>query len=369
MAGLPSNFAQGARNLLENCAGMRAGQKLLILYEDPAEGIYEHALAEEIAQAAERAGIHAELESVPFAPEVADPPPALTRRMAAADRTLFLARLGDQIRFRPSMGEVNPVVSYALDSDMLASGFGQAHFGGLEEIKALVNGALASARQVRVTCPLGTDFAGPGVRFPQTGGDCTVTRFPMSVFTPAPAEGFRGRVAQAGFLVGTGSQYYAPYAAALEDVLFVRFEGTALLGFEGSARDVATARAHYERVAAKFGIDPWFVHSWHAGIHPGCAYRMPAGANIERWAAGAFGNPRVLHLHTCGNYPPGEISLNVIDPTVEVDGIRLWDRGRLCPERLAGGQAILDRYPCLARVFADPETAVGLGPDGRLSLA
>ena len=368
MAKLSADILQGARNLLENCAGMRKGQTLLILHEGPDAGIYDGTLAGAIAKAAETAGIRAELEEVPFAPQAADPSPALARRMAAADRTLFLARLGDQIRFRPSMGPINPVVSYALDAEMLGSGFGQAHFGGLLEIKALVNSALATAGRVRVTCPLGTDFSGPGVRFPAAGGDCTITRFPMSVFTPAPASGFAGRVAQAGFLVGTGSHYYEPYAVALEDVLLVEFDGTRIVRFEGSRRDAQTARRHYETVGARFGIDPWFVHSWHAGIHPGCAYRKAAAENVERWETGAFGNPRILHLHTCGDYPPGEISLNVIDPTVEVDGIRLWDQGRLCPERIPGGQRILDRYPCLARIFADPETEVGLGPDGRLTL-
>ncbi|MCB2123222.1 MAG: hypothetical protein KDD81_11955, partial [Rhodobacteraceae bacterium] len=256
-----ADILQGARNLLENCAGMRKGQTLLILHEGPDAGIYDGTLAGAIAKAAETAGIRAELEEVPFAPQVADPSPALARRMAAADRTLFLARLGDQIRFRPSMGPINPVVSYALDAEMLGSGFGQAHFGGLLEIKALVNSALATAGRVRVTCPLGTDFSGPGVRFPAAGGDCTITRFPMSVFTPAPASGFAGRVAQAGFLVGTGSHYYEPYAVALEDVLLVEFDGTRIVRFEGSRRDAQTARRHYETVGARFGIDPWFVHS------------------------------------------------------------------------------------------------------------
>ncbi|MCB2151405.1 MAG: hypothetical protein KDE06_09735, partial [Rhodobacteraceae bacterium] len=106
MAKLSADILQGARNLLENCAGMRKGQTLLILHEGPDAGIYDGTLAGAIAKAAETAGIRAELEEVPFAPQAADPSPALARRMAAADRTLFLARLGDQIRFRPSMGPI-----------------------------------------------------------------------------------------------------------------------------------------------------------------------------------------------------------------------------------------------------------------------
>lgn len=365
---MPANLTRGALNLLQNCAGLARGQKLLILCEDPAAGVYQADLAQAVAGVAESAGIATEIAEVPFNPDVIDPGPALTARMAGADRTLFLARLGDQIRFRPSMGRINPVVSYVLDTDMLASGFGQVHFGGLLALKALINDAIAGARSIRVTCPLGTDFSGDSVRFPETGGDCTVTRFPMSVFTPAPAQHFRGRVAQAGFLIGTGSHYYAPYSVALDDVLWVQFDGNRITGFDGSPRDVATARRHYQMVADRYGVDPWHVHSWHAGIHPGLAYPDSAGRNAERWSSAAFGNPRLLHFHTCGDYPPGEISLNVVDPTVTLDGVALWQSGRLHPERLPGGQAILDRYDCLATVFARPETDIGLGRDGRLTL-
>ena len=82
--------------------------------------------------------------------------------------------------------------------------------------------------------------------------------------------------------------------------------------------------------------------------------------NWERWGGAAFGNPRILHFHTCGAYAPGEISWNVIDPMIEVDGLPLWEAGRLHPERLPGGQAILDRYPCAAALFAAPDRDIGL---------
>lgn len=39
-----------------------------------------------------------------------------------------------------------------------------------------------------------------------------VSRFPMPVFTPLPAAEFSGIVALPGFLAGTGSLYYQPYA-------------------------------------------------------------------------------------------------------------------------------------------------------------
>ncbi|RST86924.1 hypothetical protein EJC49_08390 [Aquibium carbonis] len=357
----------GARNLLADCAGMRAGETLLVLHEDPTLGYYGPGLAEAVLEAAATMGIRATARAIPFDPDIDVPPADLRHAMLAADRTLFLARMGDQLRFNAELAAVRPIVCYALNRDMLGSVFGRAPYRAFVALKASVDAVLAGATSIRVTCPLGTDFSGPGVAFPGAKGDVTVARFPMSVFTPAPAAAYRGRVAQAGFLVGTGSKYYQPYGAALRDVLFIAFEGNHITGFEGDAADVDTARRHYAFVADRFGIDRDFVHSWHAGIHPGCAFPGQAGENLERWSGAAFGNPRLLHFHTCGAYAPGEICWNVVDPTVLVDGVAVWENGRLHPERVPGGSEILAAHPQVAAAFAAPAQAVGLAPHGRLS--
>ncbi len=363
-----SDLHHSVRNLLENCAAMSPGQSLLVLAEDPRHGMYGAGLGDRVAAAARAMGFTVELRQVPFTAEQPEPQPDLFEAMRRHDRTLFLSRLGDQIRFNDIVADLRPIVCYALDAEMLASPFGQADHRALQALKGLVNRALARAREIRVTCPLGTDFSGSGVGFPAGGGDTSVERFPLSVFTPAPAAGFSGRVAQAGFLVGTGSNYYQPYGIGLDDTLFVTFDGNRITGFDGRPVDVAAARAHYRFVAERFDIDPWFVHSWHAGIHPGCAYRQPSGNSLERWSGGAFGNPRLLHFHTCGGYPPGEISLNVVDPTIRIDGIAVWDAGWLHPERLEGGAELLRLYPSLRRICQAPARDIGLGPAGRLSI-
>ena len=109
-----------------------------------------------------------------------------------------------------------------------------------------------------------------------------------------------------------------------------------------------------------FGIDRNFVHSWHAGIHPGCGYYWNMRENYERWGGSAFGNPRLMHFHTCGSYAPGEISWNVIDPSIEIDGVMVWDRGVFHAELIPGGEEILSNYPCAAALFAQPEKEIGL---------
>lgn len=350
--------------MLLRCGGLTPGQSVLILTEPAGGGHYDAGLADEVARVAEALGLHATVREEPVGAR-ARPSAGALAEIGRADRTVFLSRLGDQMRFDPVLAAAAPVMCYALDPAMMASGFGRAHHAAFLALLDCLNAALAAAGEIRVTCPLGTDFAGPGARFPATAAEVSVRRFPLSVFTPVPAGGYAGTIAQAGFLTGTGRTFYDPYTLPLDDVLRVRFEGTRITGFDGP--DAARAEAHYRHVGGVTGNDAFHVHSWHAGMHPGCAWTLPAGEDMVRWGGGAFGNPRILHFHTCGETAPGEISINVVDPTIRLDGVALWEDGRLHPDRVPGGAEILARYPDAAALFADPAREVGLAPSGRLA--
>ncbi|WP_298848974.1 hypothetical protein [uncultured Ruegeria sp.] len=358
----------GAENLLVRCGGLTAGGQLLVICEDAANGYYDAEITGAIIDCARQNRINTAVQTVPFDPMGPLVPEDLKTAMKTADRTLFLSRTGDQIRFDAGMTDVRPIMSYALDAGMLSSGFGRANYSGFVKLKNAVNALLANAGRIHVTCPLGTDFSGPGAAFPRTGAaDVSVTRFPMSVFAPVPAQGFSGVLVQDGFLVGTGSKFYDPYGCDLREPLAIRFEDNLLTGFNGHPMDVHCAQMHYEKVGQMFDLDPLTMHSWHAGIHPGCAYTTPAQSNFERWSGSAFGNPRLLHFHTCGHYAPGEISLNVLDPTIRVDGVAIWDAGVLRADLLPSGAEILDQYPCIKSVFDSPAQQVGQSANGRLS--
>jgi hypothetical protein len=360
---------KGAHNLLVNCAECQSGDKLLIVRETDDFGYYDPELCMSIKRVADELGLVTELFDVPLSRKVCDPCDALARKMQGANCTVFLARLGDQIRFRPKNSANTQIISYALDREMLASPFGTIDYQAFEALKGLVNNAIFSGSEIHVTCPAGTDFKGAVATKPLTVADTTLKRFPVSVLAPVSGKGFRGRIAQNGFLTGTGSQFYTPWSCELKETLFVNFEDTRITGFEGSARDVAAAKAHYEFVGNKYGIDTYYLHSWHAGIHPGCEFKEQAGHYFERWGGGAFGNPRILHFHTCGAYPPGEISLNVLDVTVRVDGVPVWEDGELYVSRIAGGEKLLDAYPDMRAIFEKPATQVGQAENGQLMYA
>ncbi|SLN58820.1 hypothetical protein TRL7639_03262 [Falsiruegeria litorea R37] len=364
---LRSELRLGAENLLITCAGLAAGDRLLVLQEEPDNGYYDQGIVDAVVETARELDMQTDLRTVPFAPMGGAISADLVAAMKQTDCTIFLSRTGDQIRFDASMAGIRPIMSYALDAEMLASGFGRADYAGFVALKNAVNALYAGANEIRVTCPLGTNFSGPGAAYPLAGAaDVSVTRFPMSIFAPVPANGFSGVVMQDGFLVGTGSKFYDPYGCDLREPLAVHFDNTRLTHFSGHEMDVHCAQMHYEKVGKMFDLDPLTMHSWHAGIHPGCAYPMPAAENFERWSGSAFGNPRLMHFHTCGHYAPGEISLNVLDPTITIDGVAVWKEGVFDPKCVPGGAAILARYPCMQAVFNAPAQEVGQGSNGRL---
>ena len=354
------NPKAGARNMLVNCASAGAGERLLIAYEPPDFGYYDADAVPCVIDAARDIGLTVETIDVGFSADKPHLTPELIAAFERADIILFLARLGDQLRFSDMPPGKRIVVSFALDAWLFGTGFGTTHHTAMMTLKHKISQAMAGAEHVRVTCPKGSDFSGKPDMPAEDIGDTTILRFPMSVFQPVPARRFSGRVALCGFLTGTGSLYYDDYTLEFDGPVFAHMHQGRLTGFEGSDVDVAAANAHYDRVSSMFGIDRNFVHSWHAGMHPGCGYTRNARDNYERWGGSSFGNPRILHFHTCGAYAPGEISWNMLDPTIEIDGIRVWEDGVFHAERLPGGQKVLDSYACAAHIFGNPVKDIGL---------
>ena len=396
-------LAQGARNLLVRCAGLRPGASVAVVHEDTALGWYD--LAAPLAVVAEARALGADPVLVPVGAPGNEPDPDAVAAVAAHDCIIFFSRIGDQDRFaKPAPGKTL-VMCYARDAAMLASPYGRADHRALLDLGAAVDRILSGARRVRISCPLGTDLrrpgggrrnewsesdesdesdgsagtdrgggtatpdgangapgpdlpagaSGSGGRGPDRDGEgMAVRRFPMGVHRPVAAAGFSGRVALSRYLTSTGSKVYEPASLALETPVMAEVAAGRLVRLDGEPGLVDRIRAHYRMVAERFGLDASAVHSWHAGIHPGCTYSRGVGEDPDRWANNVFTHPRLVHFHTCGAEPPGEICWTVPDPTIEVDGVALWEGGRLRPQALAPSRDCLSRWPLLERLFAAP---------------
>jgi hypothetical protein len=354
-----SELARGARNLLVNCAGVEPGDTILIVHENPDLGWYD--LDAPMAVAAEAGKLGATVLMVEAGAPENQRDPGLADAIAAHDCVIFFARIGDQDRFADPAPGKTCVMCYARDAEMLASPYGTTPYQALEELKEAVNDILLGASRIEIRCPLGTEISGTvSDAARRARADVSVRRFPLGVPQPIEAATFSGRVALARYLTPTGSRVYEPPSLKIGWPVFATVESGRIESLDGDAGDVARIRQHYELVAELFGIDRDAVHSWHAGIHPGCAYRAGAAEDPDRWSNTVFTNPRFLHFHTCGSLPPGEICWMVLDHTVAVDGANLWQHGRLRPEAFAAGRACLEKWPELAAIFARPSDRIGL---------
>ncbi len=349
----------GALKLLRDCVCAQSGERLLIVSEPEDSAFYDAVAPKMVAKAGRELGLTVyEMQSRASIQNESDKA-ILLDSLRGFDHIVFFSRVGDQIRFEGQQCMPPATMCYTLNERALQSDFGTACHHGLSEIKTAIDSTFEMAESVRITCPQGTDISGRPV-FTADPVEVSVKRFPLLVPRPVPAQGMAGRVVLSRFLIGTGSRYYDPYFLALPEKVVAEVENNAITGFEGNSEAVERVRAHYLSVSEQLSIAPWYVDSWHAGIHPGCQFEADAQSDIMRWSSTAFGNPRILHFHTCGEYAPGEISWNILDPTVVVDGVALWEDGQLHPERLDGVASILERHPRLAKLFANPARAIGL---------
>ena len=354
-----SKLMDGARNLLNNCAEIDVQDRLLIICEDPALGWYDEAAPAAVLTAAREIGLSPLRLSV-GAPGNS-PPEDATEAISAHDCIVYFARIGDQGRFGVAEPGQRRVMSYARTGPALASRYGRTNHKALLALKIAINDILLNASTIEITCPLGTKLSGkPLQQDGRAPEDVSIMRFPLSVPVPIPAEQFSGRIAVARYLTPTGSRVYEPAWLKIEKPVLAEIKSGRIVNFEGDRPSAAAIRRHHRRVAQQFSIDDDRIHSWHAGIHPGCYCDTTADEDPDLWSNTVFGNPRILHFHTCGDYAPGEICWLLVDATVCIDGKALWHKGRLCTETFSRTNECVANWPELGLLLDEPYGAIGL---------
>ena len=148
----------GARNLVDGCLGDVNGKTVLVVAEDPALGWYDSAAPACVASVLGEMGAIVKNLRVGAPQNQAFTP--VQQALDTVDEAIFFARIGDQGRFKPLYRGPRSVMSYALNAEMLASGYGTLDHKAMVALKNAVDEVTLAARHIRVTCPLGTDFEG-----------------------------------------------------------------------------------------------------------------------------------------------------------------------------------------------------------------
>lgn len=328
-----SAIAEGARNLLIGCAGVRPGEGLLIVAEPAGTGHYEDRVVHAVAAEGRRIGASVTLieEEVPVGPEAL--PIALAEAIGAADHTVFLSRIGDQHRFGGLPGSGTKSISYALDGDALGASFGRTPYALFQEVHDLVTQRFLDGRRYTIRCPLGTDA---GADLPDAGKDARASRvadfdvrnFPVMIVPAISAKGLSGKLAFSHAFTATAIHIYDDPVVPLASTITATVDNGRIAGFAGDDGLVERVDAHFRRVGGLFDADPYSVDSWHTGINATTYFPAPALPNIHRWGSVSFGSPRYTHFHLCGA-SPGDISGQIFDATILIDGEPIWSEGRL----------------------------------------
>jgi len=353
-----TGIATGIDNLLSNCMELAAGDTLLIVMEDPRIGYFDGDLAQLVSDEAEGRGanVHRLISPRIDAPEHSSA--LIKEAMKTADHTLFLARIGDQMRFYPLPGEGSKIMCYALDKMMLGSDACSIPYGLMTETLAEVQADIDKKTAWRITCPRGSDISGtydPTVYSNQASLDFSLKLFPVGPFRPLTCANAEGKLVTS-ILPASATHLYDPFGITLDEPVVLVVEEGRIVDFEGKKEIVEKVRQHYVHVGETLGIDPFVVHSWHCGTNPKIIYPESAYLNIERWNGVVHSHPRYTHFHTCGNYGPGEIAVSIIDPTIQFDGEEYWRDGVLVLLEQERFNQIAERYGCPNSVFAmNPE--------------
>lgn len=144
--------------------------------------------------------------------------------------------------------------------------YGRSDYRAFLAMKNAIDRLLSGVRSIEISCPLGTLLTGSAA--------------------------FSGQIALAGYLTSTGSKTDHPTSVKISEPIFAEIESGRILGFSGDPCIVETVANHHKFVSDTFQIDSDVVHSWHAGIHPGCIYRDPVSVDPDRWSNNVFTRPR-----------------------------------------------------------------------------
>ncbi len=346
---IKDNHIKGAKNLLYNCAELKPGETLLVISEQADLGWYDEKTADFIAEVAREMGTGVTKVDVGRPENVRCPD--LAHMINNHDCTIFFSRIGDQDRFSYPKPGTRSVMCYIRDMDMLASPFGTTEYKAVQDLKNAVDDVLKEAHCIEITCTLGTNLISNTAHSKEAPDDVGVLRFPLGVPTPVEAKSFSGTLVMDRYLAPTGSRVYEPPCVKLDEPIFAVVDMGRIIDFSGPQGTVKTVKEHYARVSNEFNIDGEIIHSWHAGIHPGCDYRVAEADDPDRWSNTVFCHPEYVHFHTCGDYAPGEISCTLPGHTIKINGVTLWKDGKLLPHLFKNTRECLEKWPALRDLY------------------
>ena len=321
----------GARNLLQNCARVSLGERVLLVGERCAAPFFDARLCDDLAQVCKQLGIKTDIVLTEPGTDAAHFPPTVIRAMQTADVTLFFSRLGDQVRFLDSPGPGRKIMCYTLTREHLAAPFAGVDYRLMQRVHDCLVARLKETETITFEAGNGSSMV---TEVPHHAGgeqalliDFSLGLFPVMIFPPVNFHRLNGQLVLEHFITSSSTRAYADSVLILDTPVVARIEDSRMVDFAGDAVLVKRLRAQLERAAAITGGDAYRLNSWHTGINPYTFFDGDPYADLERWGTVAYGSPRYTHIHAAGK-DPGDISIQLFDASIRFDDQLIWNLGR-----------------------------------------
>ena len=325
------NTVTGARNLLLNCAGVSAGERVLLVGERDESPYFDPRLCDDVAGVAQSLGAQAEVVMAETVSDASRFPGAVSDAMQTADVTIFFSRLGDQVRFVETPGTSRKIMTYTLTREHLQSPFAGVEYRAMKKIHDRLVADIRAASSYRIEASNGTSLSAPLEHTLESGeadlAEFTVELFPVMIFPPIICSALKGRLVIEDFIMSTSVRQYADSVCYLDSPVTATVEDSRMVDFEGDAEVIDRLRRQLEKAAAITGGDPYRLNSWHTGINPYTFFDGNPHDHLERWGTVSYGSPRYTHIHTAG-FDPGDASFHLIDASISFDDKTFWEEGR-----------------------------------------
>jgi leucyl aminopeptidase (aminopeptidase T) len=313
---------EGVVNLVDRCAEVGRGERVLVLNEN---GKVSPEIATAIEKQVRARGAECYVlwgDSIDSQRTVL--PKVLIAAFLAADKVVANFSLNRVILDEYTQGKgVIQINNTCRNPELMGSPHARFHWGLVKAICARLEEIFAGAERWRIASPAGTDISGrigkgsmvADAYFSREASASRFIRvFPGEVYSPVGSVEANGRIVTEYINARDQMPWDEPVTLTVKENRVIKIEaGNRAKNFERA----------FEENQKQFGEKAVIIDSWHGGMNPKA--RVPTAEN--RSLQGASSSPAMMHFHLGTLKSP--ISVGILNPTVEIDGKKIYQGGKL----------------------------------------
>jgi leucyl aminopeptidase (aminopeptidase T) len=314
---------EGVWNLVHNCAEVKAGESVLILNE---YGKIDEEVAALITEAVKASGAeYFVLWGEPLDPKRRELPKALVDAMLASDKVIASYAINRAVLDGYTRGRgLVQINNTCRTPQAMQTPHATFHWGMVRAIYGRLEELFGAAQRWHVTSPAGTEMTGrigsgsevADAYFAQEAEASRFIRvFPGEVFSPVGAVDAEGTIVMEYVNMRDSRPWDAPAIITVKD--------NRITDVDPKGEEAKRFAAELDAAVKRFGDNATVIDSWHGGMNPRA--RVPTAENPS--LVGVTSGAAMMHFHAGRTTDP--LSAGLLNHTIEVDGRRIYEGGKL----------------------------------------